>query len=100
MLAGSDEFNSYTAGQAIFQQGDAGDCMYCVKEGFVEIVAGGKVLETLESGHIFGEMALVDKQPRSATARAKTDCQVVPLLVVFHKPPLALATYMMRGCFS
>jgi CRP-like cAMP-binding protein len=79
LLAGSDEFESYAAGEAIFREGDPGECMYCVKTGVVEVVAGGRVLETLEAGHVFGEMALVDNQPRSATARAKTDCQVVPI---------------------
>ncbi len=79
LLAGSDEFESYAAGQVIFREGDPGECMYCVKAGLVEVIAGGRVLETLEAGHVFGEMALVDNQPRSATARAKTDCQVVPI---------------------
>ena len=79
LLAGSDEFESYAAGQVIFQEGDRGECMYCVKAGLVEVVAGGRVLETLEAGHVFGEMALVDDQPRSAMVRAKTDCQVVPI---------------------
>jgi CRP-like cAMP-binding protein len=79
LLAGGDEVESYAAGQVIFQEGTVGECMYCVKAGLVEIVAGGRVLETLEPGHVFGEMALVDDQPRSATARAKTDCQVVPI---------------------
>ena len=79
LLAGSEALKWYAAGQVIFEEGDAGNCMYSVKKGSVEIVAGGQVVETLESGHVFGEMALVDKQPRSATARAKTDCQIVPI---------------------
>ena len=50
-----------------------------VQEGEIEIIAGDKVVETLGAGEIFGEMALVDKQPRSATAKAKTECKVVPI---------------------
>ena len=74
LLAGSDEFEPYAAGQIIFQGGDPGECMYCVKSGLVEIVAGGRVLETFEAGHVFGEMALVDNQPRSATAIVRSSC--------------------------
>jgi CRP-like cAMP-binding protein len=48
-------------------------------EGEVEIVASDTGLDTLGEDEIFGEMALVDKSVRSATARAKTDCKVVPI---------------------
>lgn len=67
----------YTAGQTIFREGDTGEHMYAVVSGEVDIITAGKVLETVGEGGIFGEMTLIDHSPRSASAIAKTDCQVV-----------------------
>lgn len=91
-----EDFETYTAGQTIFEQGQDGDLMYVVKEGEVELVVNGMVVETLDPGDMFGEMALIEKQSRSATARAKTDCQLVPInekrftLLVAQTPYFAL----------
>ncbi|HYF48969.1 MAG TPA: cyclic nucleotide-binding domain-containing protein [Planctomycetota bacterium] len=74
-----DHFVTYHAGDVIFSEGEAGNTMYVVKGGTVELRVDGKVVEKLEEGHIFGEMSLVDNDPRSATAIAASDCQVVPL---------------------
>jgi len=67
------------AGQTIFESGQSGDTMYVVLEGEVELTAGSKVIETVSWGGIFGEMALIDKAPRSARAIAKTDCKLAVL---------------------
>ena len=65
------------ANQVIFVEGQPADgLMYAVLEGEVEIVRQDRLLETIPAGGVFGEMALLDQQPRSATARAKTDCRV------------------------
>jgi CRP/FNR family transcriptional regulator, cyclic AMP receptor protein len=63
----------------IFRENDPGDLMYVVLEGEVEILVGEKSVETIGVGGIFGEMALIDDGPRSATARAKTACKLVPV---------------------
>lgn len=67
------------AGTEIFHQGDAGDSMFAVVDGTVEIILGDRVLETIVAGEIFGEMSLIDKSPRSASARAKTECKVAAI---------------------
>ena len=70
------DVRSIEAGQAIFTEGQAGDVMYAVVEGEVQIVLRGQVLETIGEGGIFGELALLDDRPRSASAVAGTDCKV------------------------
>jgi CRP/FNR family transcriptional regulator, cyclic AMP receptor protein len=70
---------TYSQGAVIFQRGDAADRMYVVAEGEVEIVVGDTVVDVVGPEGIFGEMALVNKEQRSATARARTDCRVVEI---------------------
>jgi CRP/FNR family transcriptional regulator, cyclic AMP receptor protein len=82
----------FQPGEVIFAEGDKGDKMYVIRSGEVEIERGGKVVETLSSGGIFGEMALIDGSPRAATARATTICEVAPLtektfLFLVHETP-------------
>ncbi len=67
---------SFRSGQIVFREGDPGDGIYVVERGCVEIsaVIGGqerRVLSHLGPGEFFGEMAVVDEQPRSATATAE-----------------------------
>ena len=95
-----ERVDSYLAGHIIFAEGQPGDCMYAVLDGAIEIVRNGRVLNTLESGGVFGEMALIDQLPRSASAVAKTDCRVALIsehrftVRVSHNPHFALE--MMR----
>jgi CRP/FNR family transcriptional regulator, cyclic AMP receptor protein len=82
----------YAAGDVIFAEGDKGDAMYVVRTGEVAIERHGHVMETLGGGGIFGEMALIDGSPRSATVRARTDCEVAPIneksfLFLVHETP-------------
>lgn len=64
----------FAAGQTIFNAGDIGFGMYFIVEGEVHISLQGRALDHLAAGQVFGEMALVDDQVRSATATAATDC--------------------------
>jgi CRP/FNR family transcriptional regulator, cyclic AMP receptor protein len=70
--------------------------MYLVLKGEVSLTSGGRVLDTVKSGEIFGEMALVSQTPRSATATAKGDCQALSLdaqqfqLAIQQMPEFAL----------
>jgi CRP/FNR family cyclic AMP-dependent transcriptional regulator len=73
----STDYTVYPAGHVIFTEGATGDCMYAVIGGEVDIVVNGRVIETVGESQIFGEMALVEDMPRTATAVAKTDAKIV-----------------------
>ena len=79
LFQNSKDWETFSAGQIIFSAGQPGEVMYVILEGEVDIQASGKVLETLHSGGMFGEMVLVDGEPRSAEAVARTDCKLVPI---------------------
>ena len=88
---------TFAADDVIFGEGDPGDKMYVVRSGEVQIEQDGIVVETLGQDGIFGEMALIDGMPRSATARAKTEAELIPitertfLFLVHETPFFALA---------
>jgi CRP-like cAMP-binding protein len=69
------------AGEYVFREGELGTEMFILQEGQVEIlklVAGAEEqLAVLEKGDFFGEMSLLEDLPRTATARAVTDCKVI-----------------------
>jgi CRP/FNR family cyclic AMP-dependent transcriptional regulator len=64
-------------GQVIFHEGDKADRMFAVVEGKVEIVIKGQVVEVVEAGGVFGEMALIEDRPRNATATVTTAAKLV-----------------------
>ena len=64
-------------GSIIFSEGDPGDVMYALVEGEVEIRVNGYSVHVVKEGEVFGEMAMIDKKPRSASAVATTDCKLV-----------------------
>jgi len=69
----------FATGQEIFHEGAPGDGVYFVKNGLVEISSGTetkKVFSRLGPGEIFGEMAVIELRPRSATASAAQDTEV------------------------
>lgn len=69
----------FSAGQVIFEAGSPGDYMYGLVSGTVSIILGDKEIEQISEGGIFGELALVDANPRSARAVAKTDAVVAQI---------------------
>jgi CRP/FNR family transcriptional regulator, cyclic AMP receptor protein len=79
LFASDIDTQRYSAGHRFFSAGDHGEVMYVVSDGEVEITLRGKVLETVHSGGIFGELALIDHRERSADVIAKTDVKVSAL---------------------
>lgn len=75
LLRNEKDILTIPAGETIFQEGDPGDAMYVVLGGTVDIIHKGAVIESIQDGNIFGEMALIDSEPRSASAVARTDVQ-------------------------
>jgi CRP/FNR family cyclic AMP-dependent transcriptional regulator len=69
----------FPAGAEIFKEGDPGDLMYVVLEGEVRIAVHGVEVEKVGPGGVLGEMALIDNEPRSATAQAVTECRLVAI---------------------
>ena len=66
------------AGSAVFKEGEVGSELYIIETGQVELVPrSGATLATLGAGDFFGEMALLDKQPHTTTALAKTNTRVL-----------------------
>ena len=74
---------NYYGGETIIQQGETGNCMYVVQSGQVEVVqkveGGEQRLAILETGDFFGEMALFEREVRSATVRALVDARVLKI---------------------
>jgi signal transduction histidine kinase len=101
MLRGAAQERSFAAKVEIFKEGDAGDGVYVVKEGQVEIsgLVGENVrhnFSRIMPGDIFGEMAVLENKPRSACATAKeaTTVYFIPrddmLKLVASSPSLAM----------
>ncbi len=67
---------SFPAGSSVFNKGDAGNCMYIVQSGVIEMLIGDTVIETVGSNEAIGFMSMVDGSPRSSTARVKDACEL------------------------
>ena len=72
----------YADREIIIRQGESGDCMYVVQGGRVEVLqdslkGGEQHLAFLEAGDFFGEMAVFEKEMRSATVRAAGEARVL-----------------------
>jgi CRP-like cAMP-binding protein len=67
------------AGEVLFNQGDAGDFMFVVIEGALDVIIDGEIVEKSGVGTMLGEMAIIDDAPRSATVIATEACRLAKI---------------------
>ncbi len=93
---------TFYPGDVIFEDGKKGDVMYGIIEGVVELFVNGQVIETIKTGDVFGEGALVhEEHTRASTAIAKTECKLAYLdqerfLFAVQETPM-FALYVIRS---
>ncbi|HET7888604.1 MAG TPA: cyclic nucleotide-binding domain-containing protein [Bradyrhizobium sp.] len=97
ILTGNDiAVRLFKAGDVIFREGDEATELFVIKSGQVRIQIGNRTVAEFGQDSIFGEMALIDSEPRSATATAIADVELVPvserqfLFLVSQTPYFAL----------
>jgi CRP/FNR family transcriptional regulator, cyclic AMP receptor protein len=96
-LADVVDFISLTTGETLFQAGEPGESLFVVRSGSVELfikdTVGQKIVLTIaETGDLFGELSLLDSGPRTATAVALSETELLmldrdDLLLLFQKRP-------------
>ena len=70
---------TYPAGEIIFKEGDLGDGAYIIEEGCVEVSVSSTQRSRIGKGELFGEIALIDQQPRTATVQAIEHTVLIPI---------------------
>ena len=76
-IVGTTEVWSYRKGQDVFREGEEGDALFIVLEGAVEVFSKDDLIAEFGPGQHFGEMALVDKSPRSASVRSRAESKLL-----------------------
>ncbi|HET8540597.1 MAG TPA: cyclic nucleotide-binding domain-containing protein [Anaeromyxobacter sp.] len=84
VLAELSRARAFAAGEVVFREGDAGDALFVLAHGEVEVLTraqggGERPLAALAPPEAFGEMSLIDREVRSATVRARTECVALQL---------------------
>jgi CRP-like cAMP-binding protein len=84
----ADEFNErrFSAGDTIALEGEGGLMFFVVDEGEAAVEVHGEEVATLGPGAHFGEIALIDRRPRTATVTARTDLKTYGLPVFVFRP--------------
>ena len=87
------------SGAAVFVEGQPGTEMFGIIDGEIELRAGDRVIATLGTDEVFGEMALIDSTPRMATAVATKDTELAVIdknrfLFLVHETPMFALSVM------
>jgi CRP-like cAMP-binding protein len=91
----------YKAGQVVFRENDVGDALYIISRGSVRVVKGQNqvILQILEERECFGEMAILDQEPRSATVEVQKDATLLAIKrddfqrLLLARPQLAFSLF-------
>jgi CRP/FNR family transcriptional regulator, cyclic AMP receptor protein len=79
LFANNPEIVRIKAGEPLFVEGEPGNLMYVLTIGSAEMIVKNRLVDTLRSGNVVGELGIVSPGPRSATVVAKTDCEFVAI---------------------
>jgi CRP-like cAMP-binding protein len=79
LLARAGETKRIVAGELIFEKGARGDTMFIVTSGAVALRDGERTLDTVRAPGLFGEMALIESQPRALSAFVESDAELVEI---------------------
>jgi CRP-like cAMP-binding protein len=84
----ADEFNErrFSAGDKVALEGEGGLMFFVVDSGELDVEVHGEPVATMGPGASFGEIALIDRRPRTATVTAKTDVVAFGLPVFVFRP--------------
>jgi CRP-like cAMP-binding protein len=84
----ADEFNErrFSAGDSVALEGEGGLMFFVVESGEASVEVGGQEVGSLGPGDSFGEIALIDRRPRTATVKAATDLKTYGLPVFVFRP--------------
>ncbi len=74
---------TYHPGEIIVHQGETGDCMYVIQDGDVDVLKEENgiqtIVDTMHTGDIFGEMAIIERTVRSSTVRASSTVRILTI---------------------
>jgi CRP/FNR family transcriptional regulator, cyclic AMP receptor protein len=70
---------AFNAGEVLMVEGEVGDAFYVIVDGTVRIETGDRTIRSMTSGGFLGEIALVDRRPRTATATVATDARLLEI---------------------
>jgi 6-phosphofructokinase len=79
LLAALAERMEYKAGESVFEAGDMGTSLYLIEEGLCFLEISGRTVKRLQPGDLFGEIAVIDTLPRTATVRASQTSRLLCL---------------------
>ena len=84
----ADEFNErrFSAGQKVALEGEGGLMFFVVESGELSVEVHGESVSTMGPGSAFGEIALIDRRPRTATVTAVSDVKAYGLPVFVFRP--------------